>query len=83
MGDYRVDSHAAPALKESILYKMTYKGIAQLMGPKAFDRARQVPIVGIDPKLSTLEEAYSTENHMVRIYKVKHPDILGHSLFSY
>jgi dolichyl-diphosphooligosaccharide--protein glycosyltransferase len=81
-GDYRQDLQAPKAMQESILYKMTYYGIANTMGPQAVDRARQQPIPGVDPKLSTLVEAYTTDSHIVRIFKVKNPDVLGRSLFA-
>lgn len=80
-GDYRLDTSAPPAMRESIMYKMSFHGIAALMGPHAMDRARGQPLPGVDPKLSTLVEAYTTESHIVRIFKVKEPDILGRSLF--
>lgn len=80
-GDYRLDAGAPAALQESLLYKMTYNGVAELMGSNAVDRARQASLKGINPKLHVLEEAYTTENHTVRIYKVKQPDPLGRSHF--
>lgn len=81
-GEYRVDAQGAtPAMRNSLMYKMIYQGISALGPAGAFDRARQAPLHGVDPKLSILNEAYTTENHMVRIYKVKRPDLLGRSLF--
>jgi dolichyl-diphosphooligosaccharide--protein glycosyltransferase len=80
-GDYRVDSSASTALKESVLYKTVYYGVSALLGPQAVDRIRGQSLAGVDPKLSVLEEAYSTDGQLVRIFKVKQPDILGRSLF--
>lgn len=81
-GDYRLDGGAPEALRESLLYKLTYTGIREMMGENAVDRARRVPMRGVDPKLQSLVEAYTTENHIVRIYKVKRPDPLGRSYFT-
>lgn len=81
-GEYRMDAHASKAMRESLLYKMTYYGVLSMMGPQSVDRARRMPLNGVDPKLHVLEEAYSTDSQIVRIFKVKDPDALGRSLFS-
>ena len=39
----------------------------------AMDAVRQTPIADANPKLSVLEEVYSSERFIVRIYKVKNP----------
>lgn len=80
-GEYRVDEHASEAMKNSIMYKMVYYGLTKAMGPQAIDRARGAPLKNVDPQLSIMEEAYSTDNQIVRIYKLKKPDVLGRSLF--
>jgi hypothetical protein len=41
--------------------------------PAGFDRTRRYPIGRKDFKLEKLEEAYTTENWLVRIYKVSKP----------
>lgn len=41
--------------------------------PSGFDRTRNVEIGNKNIKLHYLEEAYTTEHWLVRIYKVKHP----------
>jgi dolichyl-diphosphooligosaccharide--protein glycosyltransferase len=78
-GEFRVDQRASDALKRSLLYKMSYYRYPQIMGRQAVDRARQVQVSGVDPKLDTLVEVYSTENYIVRIYAVKPVDGLGRS----
>ena len=82
-GQYAVDTSASPVLKESLLYKMTYYKIHEIMGKdRAADRARNnVPLdASVDPKLSILEEVFSSENYIVRIYRVKEEDPLGRPL---
>ncbi|BFZ56000.1 oligosaccharyl transferase stt3 subunit [Savitreella phatthalungensis] len=77
-GEYRVDGDATDTMKNSLMYKMSYKGFSSIFPPgQAQDRVRgqQMPTVG--PELDSLEEAFTTENWIVRIYKVKQPDNLG------
>ncbi|TFY78086.1 hypothetical protein EWM64_g5924 [Hericium alpestre] len=80
-GDYRVDEQASPAMRNSLMYKMSYYRYAELFtGAQAVDRVRgqQMPKVG--PKLDYLEEAFTSENWIVRIYQVKKEDPLGRDL---
>ncbi|KAI0058866.1 Oligosaccharyl transferase STT3 subunit [Artomyces pyxidatus] len=80
-GDYRVDDQASPAMRNSLMYKMSYYRFAELFGGgQATDRVRgqQMPRVG--PTLDYLEEAFTSENWIVRIFKVKKEDPLGRDL---
>ncbi|KAJ3112073.1 oligosaccharyl transferase stt3 subunit [Phlyctochytrium bullatum] len=81
-GEYRVDDEATPAMRNSIMYKMSYYRFAELFGPNGqpYDRVRGSPVPRKPIKLHTLEEAFSSENMIVRIYKVKEPDFIGRSL---
>ncbi|KAF8555683.1 glycosyltransferase family 66 protein [Imleria badia] len=77
-GEYRVDDRASPAMRESLMYKMSYYRFAELFGgqqPTDRVRGQQVPVNG--PKLDYLEEAFTSENWIVRIYEVKGDDVLG------
>ncbi|KAG9313158.1 glycosyltransferase family 66 protein [Chiua virens] len=77
-GEYRVDDRASPTMRESLMYKMSYYRFAELFGgqqPTDRVRGQQVPLNG--PKLDYLEEAFTSENWIVRIYAVKGDDILG------
>ncbi|KAJ8659270.1 hypothetical protein O0I10_004984 [Lichtheimia ornata] len=79
-GDYRVDDQASPAMRNSLMYKMSYYRFNELFGgQQPMDRVRQqrLPVQG--PELSVLDEAFTSENWIVRIYKVKDLDNLGRS----
>ncbi|KAF8834936.1 glycosyltransferase family 66 protein [Paxillus ammoniavirescens] len=80
-GEYRVDDQASPTMRESLMYKMSYYRFAELFGgQQPMDRVRgqQVPAKG--PTLDYLDEAFTSENWIVRIYEVKKDDILGRDL---
>ncbi|KAI0630896.1 oligosaccharyl transferase STT3 subunit [Trametes polyzona] len=82
-GEYRIDDAAPPAMKNSLMYKMSYYRFAELFGGnQAVDRVRgqQVPKTG--PTLDHLDEAFTSENWIVRIYQVKKEDPLGRDLKS-
>ncbi|TIB75931.1 STT3 subunit of Oligosaccharyl transferase [Wallemia mellicola] len=79
-GEFRMDEGAAPAMKNSLLYKMVYHKFADLFGSRpAVDRVRQVKLPKVGPELDSLDEAFTSENWLVRIYEVKEPDFLGRS----
>ncbi|KAG0278807.1 oligosaccharyl transferase stt3 subunit [Linnemannia exigua] len=80
-GEYKVDHDATKTMKESLMYKMSYYRFAELYGGgNAVDHVRSARMPAEGPTLSVLEEAYTTENWLVRIYKVKDLDILGRDL---
>jgi len=79
-GEYRVDDEASTTMKESLMYKMSYYRFNDLYGGRGQDRVRGTQIQTAPISLSTIEEAYTTENWIVRIYKVKNPDNFGRSL---
>lgn len=76
-GDYRVDKGAAPKMLECLMYKLCYYRFGELMTeygrPPGWDRARGVEIGNKNVELHHLEEAFTTSNWIVRIYKVKPP----------
>jgi dolichyl-diphosphooligosaccharide--protein glycosyltransferase len=81
-GEYKVDAGASQTMKDSLMYKLSYYRFGENFGGENIgqDRVRgaQVPTQGIE--LSTLDEAFTSEHFIVRIYKVKQPDNLGRSL---
>jgi len=77
-GEYRVDDQATPAMKNSLMYKMSYYNYNQLFpAGQAQDRVRGSPLPAQGPELSILDEAFTSENWIIRIYKVKPLDNVG------
>ncbi|KAI1415719.1 glycosyltransferase family 66 protein [Hypoxylon sp. FL1857] len=77
-GEYRVDDQASDTMKNSLMYKMSYYNYASLFPPgQAQDRVRGARLPDQGPVLNTLEEAYTSENWIIRIYKVKDLDNVG------
>ena len=74
-GEFRVDKDGSPMLLNCLMYKMSYYKFGSLYteGGKApgYDRVRNAEIGNKDFELDVLEEAYTTEHWLVRIYKVK------------
>ncbi|KAK5129262.1 oligosaccharyl transferase stt3 subunit [Meristemomyces frigidus] len=79
-GEYRVDDEATPAMKNSLMYKMSYYNYNALFpAGQAQDRVRGTKLPAQGPDLTTVEEAFTSENWIIRIYKVKDLDNLGRS----
>ncbi|KAI0766040.1 oligosaccharyl transferase STT3 subunit [Irpex lacteus] len=77
-GEYRVDDQAPPAMKNSLMYKMSYYRFAELFGGQpATDRVRGQQMSKTGPTLDYLDEAFTSENWIVRIYQVRKEDLLG------
>ncbi|ERS96059.1 hypothetical protein HMPREF1624_07595 [Sporothrix schenckii ATCC 58251] len=77
-GEYRVDDEATDTMKNSLMYKMSYYNYQALFPPgQAQDRVRGSRLPEKAPTLNTLEEAYTSENWIIRIYKVKDYDNVG------
>ncbi|KAI8996873.1 Oligosaccharyl transferase STT3 subunit-domain-containing protein [Pilobolus umbonatus] len=77
-GEYRVDDQASQAMKDSLMYKMSYYRFNEMFGGRQpYDRVRNQPLPMKGPELSVLDEAFTSENWIVRIYKVKDYDNLG------
>ncbi|KAB5530442.1 glycosyltransferase family 66 protein [Coniochaeta sp. 2T2.1] len=74
-GEYRVDDQASQTMKDSLMYKMSYYNYNALFPPgQAQDRVRGVKLPEVGPTLNTLDEAFTSENWIIRIYKVKDLD---------
>ncbi|KAI9787394.1 MAG: oligosaccharyl transferase stt3 subunit [Peltula sp. TS41687] len=77
-GEYRVDDQATPTMKNSLMYKMSYHNYNTLFpAGQAQDRVRGAKLPAENPQLNTLEEAFTSENWIIRIYKVKDLDNVG------
>ncbi|OEH80140.1 oligosaccharyl transferase [Cyclospora cayetanensis] len=68
-GQFTVGSEAPSSLKRSLMYKLSYHRFSQ--ATKGFDFARKVQIDSTAIRLKHFEEVYTTENWVVRIYKVR------------
>ena len=81
-GEYRVDEGASQTMRNSLMYKMSYYRFAEIFnGRDATDRVRSQTIpANMAPELSVLEEAFTSQNWMVRLYKVKDLDNVGRDL---
>ncbi|MCJ1339184.1 oligosaccharyl transferase stt3 subunit [Bachmanniomyces sp. S44760] len=77
-GEYRVDDEATPTMKNSLMYKMSYYNYHSLFpAGQAQDRVRGSKLPAEGPQLNSLEEAFTSENWIIRIYKVKDLDNVG------
>ncbi|ENN70786.1 hypothetical protein D910_03648 [Dendroctonus ponderosae] len=77
-GEFRIDSEGSPVLLNCLMYKLSYYKFGDLRldyrSPSGFDRTRNAVIGNKDIHLTYLEEAYTSEHWLVRIYRVKKPD---------
>lgn len=83
-GEYRMDEQASQTMRDSMMYKMSYYRYADLFqGRDASDRVRNQNIPArLAPELNVVEEAFTSQNWIVRIYKVKDLDNVGRDLHS-
>ena len=80
-GEYRVDDQASATMRNCLMYKMSYHRYNDLFGGQAgMDRARNAMGPSTSPTLDTLDEVFTSENWLVRIYQVKKEDTLGRPL---
>ncbi|GAB5366072.1 hypothetical protein AAMO2058_001113000 [Amorphochlora amoebiformis] len=79
-GMYTVDSSATSTMHNSLMYSMCYYRFGELMTQygraSGFDRTRNTEIGKKDISFKYLEEAFTSEHWMVRIYRVKKDPIL-------
>ncbi|BHF63704.1 Dolichyl-diphosphooligosaccharide--protein glycosyltransferase subunit stt3a [Sparganum proliferum] len=76
-GVYRVDKEGSPTFLNCLLYKLSYYRFWEKYTaphqPPGYDRVREADIGNRDYELKTVEEAFTSENWIVRIYRVKKP----------
>merc|ERR1711910_77658 len=77
-GEFRVDSEGSPTLLNCLMYKLSYYRFGELKmdyrSPAGYDRTRNAVIGHKDFDLTYLEEAFTSEHWLVRVYRVKKPD---------
>ncbi|WAR04459.1 STT3B-like protein [Mya arenaria] len=73
-GEFRVDSSGSKTLLNCLMYKLSYYRFGELQldfrSPAGYDRTRGVEIGNKNFDLTHLEEAYTSEHWLVRIYRV-------------
>ncbi|KAJ1956141.1 oligosaccharyl transferase stt3 subunit, partial [Linderina pennispora] len=77
-GQYSIGDDASPTMKRSLMHKLSYYRFSSVMGGQGMDRVRRQPLP-TEVTVDNFEEAFTSENWMVRIYKVKDLDNLGRS----
>lgn len=74
-GEFRVDEYGSQTLLNCLMYKMSYYRFGEVQldyrSPPGFDRTRNMEIGNKHFTLEHLEEAYTMEHWLVRIFKVK------------
>jgi len=79
-GQFDIGPQGAPALLNCLAYKLCYYKFGQVQTdygkPAGYDRARGREVGNKNIVLTTLEEAFTSEHWIVRIYKVlKRPNV--------
>jgi len=79
--EYRIDKEASPLMLNTLMYKMCYWRFNEVYTehgrPTGYDRVRNAEIGNKNFDLKYIEEAYTSQHWLVRIYKVKEPDNRG------
>ena len=74
-GEFRVDKEGSPTLLNCLMYKLCYYKFGAMYTeggrPTGYDRVRNAEIGNKNFEFETLDEAYTTEHWIVRIYKVR------------
>lgn len=73
-GEYSLDSSVSDHMKQSLMYKLSYYRFGQVQTlanqPLGYDRVRECEIGHKEFNLTHLEEAFTTEHWLVRIYRL-------------
>lgn len=76
-GRYRMDKGGAPQMLNSLMYKLSYYRFGEVKTdyskPGGYDRTRNIEIGNKDISFEHMEEAFTSEHWLVRIYKVLKP----------
>lgn len=73
-GEYRIDSEGSKTMLNCLMYKLSYYRYDSGGSPPGYDRTRGALPGNRNFKLTYLEEAYTSEHWLVRIYRVKKKD---------
>ena len=72
---YTVDETATEKMKNSVMYKLCYYRAGELTRGNDLVRNQRIGVPDVNPKY--FEEAFTSENWIVRIYRVKKPNNRG------
>jgi len=74
-GHYRMDKGGSPTMLNSVMYKLSYFGFGEAQSeynkPTGWDRVRNVEVGRKNIVLEHMDEAFTSEHWIVRIYKVR------------
>lgn len=77
-GEFKIDRQGTPAMLNSLMYKMCYYRFGEVYTahekPTGWDNVRNCEIGKKDISFTYLDEAFTSEHWIVRIYKVREPD---------
>ncbi|KAJ1970746.1 oligosaccharyl transferase stt3 subunit [Dimargaris verticillata] len=79
-GQYVTGEGATPAMRNSLMHKLSYYRFNEAMGGNGMDRVRSVRPPTKPIQLDTLDEVLTSQHWIVRVYQVKQPDLLGRNL---
>ncbi|KCV68953.1 dolichyl-diphosphooligosaccharide-protein glycosyltransferase [Fonticula alba] len=80
-GQFKVDETASPTMYNSLMFKLSYHRFYSTSVGK--DRVRMVAphsSISRDTPLASVEEVYTSSSWLVRIYRVREPDIFGRTV---
>jgi len=82
-GEFRIDAKGSKTLLNCLMYKCCYHKFAEMYTeggkPTGWDRVRNAEIGNKNFELQYIEEAFTSEHWLVRIYRVLPPDNFGRS----
>eukprot|EP00742_Colponemidia_sp_Colp-10_P002221 GILJ01002375.1.p1 GENE.GILJ01002375.1~~GILJ01002375.1.p1 ORF type:complete len:708 (+),score=115.24 GILJ01002375.1:49-2172(+) len=77
-GEYKIDKEASKTMLNCLMYKLCYYRFGEVHTeygkPGGYDRVRNAEIGNKDVRLKHVEEAFTSQHWIVRIYKVKRED---------
>jgi dolichyl-diphosphooligosaccharide--protein glycosyltransferase len=80
-GEFKIDKDGSPLMLNCLMYKMCYYRFGEVYTerdkPTGYDRVRNAEIGNKNVELDYIEEAYTSQHWLVRIYKVNPEENLG------
>ena len=80
-GHFAVDASASPAMRASLLYRLSYYGFDRTQvengRPRGWDRVRAAEVGLKDIQLDEFDEVFTSEHWLMRIYRLRKPRNTG------